>query len=47
MPRLKDKGFRFQSKVGDELRFTSNVSVTTDGFFHLTIPEELADIIVA
>ncbi len=42
MAKLKTRTFYFPVKTGGEFKFTSEVSVTADGVFHLTIPEELA-----
>ncbi len=47
MAKLKSGTYHFKSKTGDELKFTSDVSVTSDGFFHCTIPDELVPIITA
>lgn len=42
MAKLKSQTFFFPVKTGGEFKFTTDVSVTADGLFHLTIPEELA-----
>lgn len=38
---IKPLRFQFQSKTGETLSFTSEVTLTTEGIFNLTIPDEL------
>lgn len=44
MARLQPLKFRFESKTGETFAFTSQVSVTSEGQFRLTIPDELRDL---
>ena len=41
MGKLKSREYIFKDKTGDAFRFTSDVSVTVDGVFRCTVPEEL------
>lgn len=38
---LKPIQFKFKSKTGEELNFSSEVTLTADGIFNLTVPDEL------
>lgn len=42
--KMKSIKFSGQGKSGEELKFTSEVSVDDDGIFNLTIPEELDEV---
>lgn len=44
MPSLPSKKFQFKNKAGDELNFTSTVTVDSEGIFRMTIPVELEEV---
>ncbi|TDX21862.1 hypothetical protein DFO67_13319 [Modicisalibacter xianhensis] len=45
MPKLKSIDFQGRSACGDTLAFTSQVTVSADGIFAATVPEEIASAI--
>ena len=44
MAKVKDQKFYMKGETGEELEFTSGITVDKEGLFHLTIPDELEDV---